>query len=160
MKHSLITNSILFLCAIMAFIAPSIASAQTTPTTPTTPITTTTSSSSSPSSSGFGTLVKGICNVVEAAQKGPVKALLVIIVLFMGVGAFFGKVNWGLIVQTIVGISAALGAGAIAKIITGVDCELADMGIPNAPGFGDPRTCEGVGGNEGNQSNECFPKPF
>jgi len=103
----------------------------------------------------FAHAVKGLCNVVAFAQNGPVKALLVIIVMFMGVGAFFGKVNWGLVVQTIVGISAALGAGAIAKIITGVDCELADMGIPNAPGFGDSRTCEG-----GNDSNECFPAPF
>ena len=101
MKHSLITNSILFLCAIMAFIAPSIAYAD----------------------SGFGTLVKGLCNVVGAAQKGPVKALLVIIVLFMGVGAFFGKVNWGLVVQVIVGIAGALGAAAIAEVVTGSNCD-------------------------------------
>ena len=99
MKHSLITNSILFLCAIMAFIAPNIAYAD-----------------------GFDSLVAGICNVVAAAQKGPVKALLVIIVLFMGVGAFFGKVNWGLVVQVVVGIAGALGALAIAKIVTGDGC--------------------------------------
>jgi len=84
----------------MAFIAPSIAYAD----------------------SGFGTLVKGLCNVVGAAQKGPVKALLVIIVLFMGVGAFFGKVNWGLVVQVVVGIAGALGALAIANIVTGGSC--------------------------------------
>ena len=99
MKHSVITNPILFLCTIMVFVAPSIAYAD-----------------------GFDSLVAGICNVVAAAQKGPVKALLVIIVLFMGVGAFFGKVNWGLVVQVVVGIAGALGALAIANIVTGGSC--------------------------------------
>ena len=100
MKHSLITNSILFLCAIMAFIAPSIAYAD----------------------SGFGALKGLFAMWLEVAQKGPVKALLVIIVLFMGVGAFFGKVNWGLVVQVVVGIAGALGALAIANIVTGGSC--------------------------------------
>ena len=70
----------------------------------------------------FNSISEGICRAVQNAQSGPVKALMVILVLFMGVGAFFGKVNWGLVVQVVVGIAGALGALAIAKIVTGDGC--------------------------------------
>ena len=81
----------------------------------------------------FDSIAEGICRAVQNAQSGPVKALLVIIVLFMGVGAFFGKVNWGLVVQVIVGIAGALGAAAIAEIVTGSNCDDTSVAIGSGP---------------------------
>ena len=112
MQNSIIKHSLVFLFAVAIVILPELALAQST------------------NNSGFGTIVNGICNVAGAAQSGPVKALLVIIVLFMGVGAFFGKVNWGLVVMVTAGIAGALGAAAIAEIVTGENCEESSTAIP------------------------------
>ena len=70
----------------------------------------------------FSSIVDALCRVTSATQAGPVKALLVMIVLFMGAGAFFGKVSWAIVVLTTSGIAGSLGAGAIAEIITGAEC--------------------------------------
>ena len=86
----------------------------------------------------FNSISEGICRAVQNAQSGPVKALMVIIVLFMGVGAFFGKVNWGLVVQVIVGIAGALGAAAIAEIVTGGKCDEESTAIHGTDSWAKP----------------------
>ncbi len=42
-------------------------------------------------------------------------------IFFLGVGAFFGKVNWGLIIVAIIGIVVIFGAFQIALMIVGED---------------------------------------
>ncbi len=61
----------------------------------------------------------GLCDVVSNLT-GPVgQALATLAVLMLGMGAFFGKVNWGLAVLFAVGIAAIFGAAAIVSTIGG-----------------------------------------
>ena len=42
-----------------------------------------------------------------------------IAIVFLGIGAFFGKLNWGLAIVTIIGIIVIGGAGQFAAIVAG-----------------------------------------
>ncbi len=60
-----------------------------------------------------------ICNVVKLITDDVGKALATLAIIFLGIGAFFGKVNWGLAVMVAVGIAAIFGAAAIADFVAG-----------------------------------------
>jgi len=53
-----------------------------------------------------------------------------IAIIFLGIGAFFGKLNWGLCIVVILGIIIIAGAGQLAAFIagSGSDCTAASGG--------------------------------
>lgn len=46
-------------------------------------------------------------------------------IFFLGIGAFFGKVNWGLVIVITLGIVVIVGAAGIASTLVGSDCAAA-----------------------------------
>jgi len=92
---------IMFVFAVIATIAPELSSAD---------------------SSGLDeTVGESLCDIVEAMQGTVGKGIATLSVLFLGIGAFFGKVNWGLVVMVGVGIAAIFGGNEIVDIITDAD---------------------------------------
>lgn len=68
--------------------------------------------------SGFNsTIGKALCEVAAAMTGTLGQGLATIAVLMLGIGAFFGKVNWGLAVTVAVGIAAIFGAASIVGVI-------------------------------------------
>ena len=64
---------------------------------------------------------KALCNVLGFVNGTPAKVLGTLAIVFLGVGAFFGKVNWGTALLVAIGIAAIYGAGTIVtKISQGV----------------------------------------
>ncbi|MCP5361173.1 MAG: TrbC/VirB2 family protein [Hyphomicrobiales bacterium] len=55
----------------------------------------------------------GLCNVISNLTGNVGAAIATLAVFILGVGAFFGKVNWGLAVMVAVGIAAIFGAASI-----------------------------------------------
>ncbi len=68
----------------------------------------------------IGEVIKdGVCELVEAATGRVGKAIATLAVAFIGVGAFFGRASWGLVVTITVGIGIIFGARGIANAIAG-----------------------------------------
>lgn len=111
--------SIVFVIAVMAAVAlPEMAFAEPPATTPT-PEPEAVSNDTVVAGGLGATIGEGLCQVV-GAMKGTVgKGIATLAVLFLGIGAFFGKVNWGLAVMTGVGIAAIFGATAIVDAVGG-----------------------------------------
>lgn len=71
---------------------------------------------SQPAGSGsgdFGNVGAKLCEVVSAITGKVGRAVATIAVVFLGIGAFFGKVTWGLAVAVSIGIFAIFGAAKI-----------------------------------------------
>lgn len=54
-----------------------------------------------------------LCEVVAIATGQAGKAIATLGIVFLGIGAFFGKLNWGLAVLVAVGIIAIFGAAEL-----------------------------------------------
>ncbi|MCB2081095.1 MAG: TrbC/VirB2 family protein [Rickettsiales bacterium] len=52
----------------------------------------------------------GICQLVALFQGTTMRAIATIAVIFLGISAFFGKVNWGLAIMVAVGIVTTFAA--------------------------------------------------
>jgi type IV secretory pathway VirB2 component (pilin) len=77
------------------------------------------------SSSSAGTLTATLCRVVAFASGGPAKAVMAILIIAMGLGAFFGKINTSIVITFAVAASLVLGPIWMIKKITGEDpCQL------------------------------------
>lgn len=63
----------------------------------------------------FTGIEDGICAIVSMLSGRVAKGLATVAIIFLGIGAFFAKVNWGLAITTAVGIVAIFGAGTIAE---------------------------------------------
>ena len=67
-----------------------------------------------------------ICKIIVCfLSNSTILMLATIAIIFLGIGAFFGKVNWGLAVTVAIGIILIAGAGQIALIFfdgTPQDC--------------------------------------
>ncbi len=61
----------------------------------------------------------GLCNIVGDMTGTVGQGIATLGVLFLGIGAFFGKVNWGLAVTIGAGIAALFGAAAIVGTVGG-----------------------------------------
>ncbi len=70
-----------------------------------------------------------VCAVVELFTSQAGKGIATLAIVFLGIGAFFGKVNWGLALMVAVGIIAIFGAANIADYI-------AEEGSDNTAGGG------------------------
>ena len=73
---------------------------------------------------GFGTggegIAESLCTIVGWFTEGGVGAAIAsLAVIFLGIGAFFGKVTWGMAIMFAAGIFAIFGAGEIVESITG-----------------------------------------
>lgn len=65
-----------------------------------------------------------LCRIVNAVQGNIGKGIATLGIVFLGIGAFFGKVNWGLAVMFAVGIFAIFGATSIIEAFSGGgECE-------------------------------------
>ena len=58
-----------------------------------------------------------ICALVGLINGTTGKAIATIAVIFLGISAFFGKVNWGLAVMVAVGIVAIFAAGSLVDVV-------------------------------------------
>ena len=77
------------------------------------------SSSSSTSGNDFGNVGGMLCTIVQAITGKIGRAIATIAVVFLGIGAFFGKVTWGLAVAVSIGIFAIFGAATIVNAFGG-----------------------------------------
>lgn len=72
----------------------------------------------------FGKVGARLCNIVAAITGKIGRAIATIAVIFLGFGAFFGKVTWGLAVAVAIGIFAIFGAATIVNQFGGSgDCK-------------------------------------
>lgn len=73
---------------------------------------------------GYSAFEEGLCKVLECFFSDTVVGMIATVaIIFLGIGAFFGKVNWGLVIITVVGIVILVGAGEIAFIFAGANCD-------------------------------------
>ena len=72
----------------------------------------------------IGNLGSSICRIVQALQGNIGRGIATIAVIFLGIGAFFGKVNWGLAIMVAGGVILIFGAAEITDTVTdsGGDC--------------------------------------
>lgn len=71
----------------------------------------------------FGGVGAQLCKIVHAITGKVGRAIATIAVVFLGIGAFFGKVTWGLAVAVSIGIFAIFGASTIVSNFGGTtDC--------------------------------------
>ncbi len=64
--------------------------------------------------SALGNLTGGVCSIVNVLTGKAGRAVATVGIIFLGIGAFFGKVNWGLALVISIGIVAIFGASSIA----------------------------------------------
>ena len=67
--------------------------------------------------SGMDFVTDKLCNIIKFLTGGIGKAIAVLAIVILGVGAFFGKVNWGLAVTVTVGIIGIFGAFSIIEAV-------------------------------------------
>ena len=91
--------SYLFLAATALIMLPELAAAATS------------------SGSGMDFVTDKLCNIIKFLTGGIGKAIAVLAIVILGVGAFFGKVNWGLAVTVTVGIIGIFGAFSIIEAV-------------------------------------------
>jgi type IV secretory pathway VirB2 component (pilin) len=66
-----------------------------------------------------------VCEVYDCILNNDIILVIATVaIIFLGIGAFFGKVNWGLIVIVVLGIVVIFGAGEIAVSIAGPGADL------------------------------------
>lgn len=69
---------------------------------------------------GGGGIGEALCTVVGwITEEGAGQAIASLAVIFLGVQAFFGKVNWGTALMYVAGIFAIFGSQEIVDAITG-----------------------------------------
>lgn len=69
--------------------------------------------------SGLDIFSDKLCEIVAIATGQAGKAIATLGIVFLGIGAFFGKLNWGLAVLVAVGIIAIFGAAELATGLGG-----------------------------------------
>ncbi len=60
------------------------------------------------------TIGGALCDIVALATGNAGKAIATAAIVFLGIGAFFGKVNWGLAMMISLGVILIFGAAIIA----------------------------------------------
>lgn len=62
----------------------------------------------------------GLCKLYKCFFSGTIVSMIATFaVIFLGIGAFFGKVNWGLVIVTLAGLVVVLGASSIIEMFHG-----------------------------------------
>ncbi len=79
---------------------------------------------STASTGSNNTFTQTLCSVVAFASGGPARAVMAILIIAMGLGAFFGKINTSIVVTFALAASLVLGPMWVITQITGEDpCE-------------------------------------
>ena len=65
------------------------------------------------STDDFGGVGAAVCGIVQAVTGNLGSGIAALAVVFLGIGAFFGKVTWGLAITTGIGIFAIFGTTEI-----------------------------------------------
>jgi type IV secretory pathway VirB2 component (pilin) len=60
-----------------------------------------------------------ICNAVSFVTGSVGKAIATVAILILGIGAFFGKVTWGLAVLVAIGMGGVFGAASVVNAVSG-----------------------------------------
>ncbi len=60
-----------------------------------------------------------VCYITQAMTGNIGRGIATLGVVFLGIGAFFGKVNWGLAIMVAIGIAGIFGASAIMNTFSG-----------------------------------------
>ena len=70
-------------------------------------------------------LTRSLCEIVGVLQGNVGAAIGTLAVIFLGIGLFFGKMSWALVIAIAIGIGAIFGATEIVNLISGgkYDCE-------------------------------------
>lgn len=75
------------------------------------------------------TVLSKLCELYDCIfSNGIIVAIATIAILFLGIGAFFGKVNWGLVLMVGIAIITIAGAYQIALLLLGDDFEVDGCG--------------------------------
>lgn len=70
--------------------------------------------------SGNGQFISSLCNAYNCFFGNDVVVFIgTIAIIFLGIGAFFGKLNWGLVIVVVIGIIVIGGAGQFAAMVVG-----------------------------------------
>ncbi len=78
----------------------------------------------------------GICEAFDCVVgNGLVIGIATVAIFFLGIGAFFGKVNWGLVIMVVIAIVVIAGAYQIALLVLGDDFETGSCGDGNCDGI-------------------------
>lgn len=65
-----------------------------------------------------GGIAQALCEIVSWFQGGLGQSIASLAIIFLGIGAFFGKVTWGTALLVAVGVFAIFGSGEIVSVIT------------------------------------------
>ncbi len=69
--------------------------------------------------SGLGSVGSTVCEVYNCIVDSNLLTIIATVgIFFLGIGAFFGKVNWGLVIIIAIGIVVIVGAMSIASSLT------------------------------------------
>ncbi len=81
-----------------------------------------------PQAHALNTVGTTVCSVYGCIVNNELLAVIATVaIFFLGIGAFFGKVNWGLVIIIALGVVIIVGAMGIATtLVGGNDCETAD----------------------------------
>lgn len=66
-----------------------------------------------------GALGSMLCNAVQLMQGTPARMVATLAIIVLGIGAFFGKLQWGTAVLVAVGLGLVFGAVAIVTAVGG-----------------------------------------
>ncbi len=72
-----------------------------------------------------------LCRFVEILSGDVAKGIATVGIIFLGIAAFFGKLNWGLVVTIALGVMFIFGAGTIITYIHGAAAS--GVGLQNCP---------------------------
>ena len=64
-------------------------------------------------------MVQAVCNFIAVVTGGVGKVVVCVVIMFVGVSFFLGKVSWGLVLAIGMGAGAIFGAGQIVAVVTG-----------------------------------------
>ena len=106
MTKKLTTNMFMFALAALTLVLPGMASATAT-------------GGVANSLGDVGGIACGIYDCVTG--NGLFAIIATMAIFFLGIGAFFGKVNWGLVIVITLGIVVIVGAAGIAGTLVGGD---------------------------------------
>lgn len=81
-------------------------------------------------------LASAMCKIIDGMKGEIGKAAAALAIIFVGIGAFFGKVNWGMVLITLIGIYVLFNAEAIIRELTPTNASCAQIAASQAQSQG------------------------
>lgn len=67
----------------------------------------------------FATIASNLCSVYDEINGPTGRAFATLIICLLGFGAIFGKLNWGILIMTIIALAFIFAAETAVMLITG-----------------------------------------